>query len=113
MGKREEALAVLTVGGGNINKRYQILGPDKLNKMGSSYIQPGGHKELKPNVIEGVEAHSTKLSDSLSGPSKVVVCRHRVQPKPAVQFRVKVGVPGSMVGSSQSLEPVVVQPVSA
>lgn len=81
--------------------------------MGSSYIQSGGHKELEPNVKDGVEAHSANLSDTLSSPSKVAVYRRQVQPKLAVQWRVNEGAPGSMVGSRWSLKPAVAKPVPA
>jgi hypothetical protein len=59
--QREKALVISMEGEGPkviLIWAIGFSGPDNVNKMGSSYIQlrGRGHKELEPNVKEGVEA---------------------------------------------------------
>lgn len=64
---------------------------------------------VKPIIKDGVEAHSDNMRDIMLCSSKVALYHHRTQPKHVIQWRVKMGEPGSMVGISQSIETTIVQ----
>lgn len=90
-----KALVVPFVGKDNMGMGCKDIGLHNLKGEG-----PGMFRRVD-TVNDGGEAHFKAFEH---GSSKVVVYGRRPKPRYSVQWRVKMGVPCSMVGTRQSME---------